>query len=94
VKPISEFHFVEEWATDTPIDWWNAGRIQLNKVIRAFNEWQVEGCDIKEARKLRAKIILGMQTFGRRDGGSAWLDELTGMHAFVEAFLAVADTGN
>ena len=84
---MSKFKFVSEWPTNTSIEWWNKGRAQLNEVIEVYNQWQIKGFDPDEGAKVRAKIILGMQTFGRRDGGNGWLDELTGMLEFVETHL-------
>lgn len=82
---MSEYQFVQEWPEDSPIEWWNAGRKQLNIVIRAFNQWQIDGFEKDEVKKLRAQIIHGMQTFATRDGGN-WMAELQGMLDFVEPY--------
>lgn len=80
----SEYQFLKEWPEDSPIGWWNAGRKQLNIVIRAYNQWQLGGFDADGATKLRAQIIYGMQTFADRDGGGGWMEELEKMLQFVE----------
>lgn len=88
---MTEYRFVEEWATNTPIDWWNAGRAKLNPIIQTYNKWQIDGFCPEAAVKLRAQIICGQQTFASRDGGSGWHDELSGMLAFVEQHIASVD---
>jgi hypothetical protein len=80
-----EYNFVSEWPTDTDIDWWNQGRAQLNPIIKAYNQWQIDGFDTDEAVRLRAQIICGIQTFATRDGGGGWRDELQEMLRFVES---------
>lgn len=79
-----DYNFVEEWDTNSPIDWWNEGRTKLNAIIKPYNQWQIDGFDIEQAKKLRAQIIYGIQTFATRDGGEAWLEELQKMLELVE----------
>ena len=84
---MPEFRFVDEWDEETNIDWWKAGRVKLNKIIRPYNQWQIEGFDQETGERLRAQILCGIQTFAQRDGGGEWLKELEGMLAFVESKL-------
>lgn len=89
-----EYNFVEEWPTDSPIGWWNEGRAKLNKIISAYNQWQIDGFDKEEAVKLQAQIICGLQTFATRDGGGGWADELRKMQEFVSKGLtAISEDG-
>ena len=81
----TEYNFVSEWPTGTGIDWWDAGRTELNVIIKAYNQWQIDGFDAEEAVRLRAQIICGVQTFASRDGGGGWRDELEGMLQSVES---------
>ncbi len=69
----TNYQFVKEWPEDTNIAWWNEGRHELNKVIRLYNKWQVDGFS-----------ELGLQTFANVDGGSGWRDQLDEMKKFVE----------
>ena len=80
----TNYNFVEEWPTDSPIKWWNEGRTKLNVIIKAYNQWQIDGFNSEEATRLRAQIICGLQTFTQKDGGSKWGKELRGMLEFVD----------
>jgi hypothetical protein len=80
----TEYRFVEEWDTNSPIGWWNEGRTKLNEIIKPYNQWQIDGFNKQEIPKLRAQIIYGLQTFATRDGGSEWARELQEMLEFVE----------
>lgn len=78
------YQFEDEMPEDTEVAWLNAGRSQLNQVIRSFNDWQVGGFNLKRAPRVLARIERGIQTFGQQDGGSFWLGVLKRMKAFVE----------
>lgn len=74
----------EEWDENTGIDWWNHGRKQLNVVIRLVNEWTLDGRPAEKAPRLSRRIDMGLQTFGKTDGGSAWAVVLGEMKEYVE----------
>lgn len=38
--------FITELDVDTGINWWNKARIEVNKIIREFNQWQIDGFHI------------------------------------------------
>lgn len=76
--------YLEEWSEDTNVDWWCESRRKLNKVIRKFNWWQINGMKEKKVRKLLAIIEHGKQTFGASDGGSGYWDELDKMETFIK----------
>ena len=79
-----EYQFEAEWDENTDIEWWNKGRRELNVAIRQYNEWQIEGKDEQEKKRLLARIEYGIQTYGQRDGGSTWLEVLQRMKKYVE----------
>lgn len=76
--------YLEEWDENTGINWWNDGRKKLNKVIRKFNQWQINGMTEKKKIKLLSKIDHGKQTFGSWDGGSGYWDELDKMEDYIK----------
>ena len=51
-----ETNYIEEWDENTPIDWWNAGRKKLNKVIKKYNKWQRRGFKYHKGKKLQNKL--------------------------------------
>lgn len=60
-------------------------RIELNKIIESYNNWQIEGYITEEgASRLLAQIEYGKQTIGSQDGGSGYWDELDDMEQFVK----------
>lgn len=82
-----KYQFEEEWDENPPedfrIEWQVEGRKKLNKVIRSFNEWQMDGFPDSGKQKLLALIEHGIQTFGLTNGGSQWMAALERMKAFV-----------
>ncbi len=79
-----EYKFKEKWDENTDINWWKESRIELNKIIEIYNNWQIEGCGSIRAKFLLTKIEYGKQTIGARDGGSGYFDELDEMETFVK----------
>ena len=79
--------FVKKWNEDTPIDWWNESRIELNKIIEIYNNWQIEGFDKENSKKVIAHIEYGKQTIGTLDGGSGYLEALVNMESFVKSMI-------
>lgn len=45
---MSDLKFVEEWNANVNISWWKANREKLNKVIKPYNEWLIDGKFEKE----------------------------------------------
>jgi hypothetical protein len=79
------YKFVQKWDEDVEISWWKESRIELNKIIEAYNNWQIYGnCDIEGSRVILAMIEYGKQTIGSQDGGSGYWSELDGMEKFVK----------
>ena len=79
------YRFVKKWNENVDVKWWKESRIELNKIIQEFNDWQVEDdFDPKKTKKLLAKIEYGKQTIGSQDGGSGYMDELRYMEEFVK----------
>lgn len=79
--------FVDRWPTDSTVEWRKEGRAGLNKVIDEYNDWQVEGCENARGQRLLRLIEKGKQTFGDRDGGGGWLEELLDMETYVKAVI-------
>ena len=79
-----EYKFKQKWDENTDISWWKTSRIELNKIIEVYNNWQMEDdFDKDKARLVLAKIEYGKQTIGSQDGGSGYWDELDEMETFV-----------
>ena len=76
--------YLDEWDENTNINWWDECRKKLNKVIRKFNKWQINGMKEEKVVKLLARIEHGKQTFGSRDGGSGYWYELNKMETFIK----------
>ena len=80
-----EYNFIKKWNEDSPIEWWNECRIELNKIIDVYNKWQMEDdFDEDKSKLVLAKIEYGKQTIGVRDGGSGYLEQLEEMEDFVK----------
>lgn len=76
--------FKNKWDLPTGISWQDESRRELNKIIDAYNNWQIEEVFGElEAKILLSKIELGKQTIGSQDGGSVYWDELDEMEQFV-----------
>jgi hypothetical protein len=85
----TEYKFKKKWDENTNTDWWNASRIELNKIIDAYNNWQMEDdFDKGKSKLVLAKIEYGKQTIGSQDGGSGYLEELDEMETFVREKLS------
>jgi hypothetical protein len=83
-----EYKFKTKWDEDTDISCWKKSRIDLNKIIDDYNNWQIEqDFSVEESRKLLAKIEYGKQTIGSQDGGSGYWDELDEMEQFVKSVI-------
>lgn len=81
-----EYKFKEKWDENTNIYWWKECRIEHNKVIERYNNWQIEDdFDVDKSKKVLALIEYGKQTYGSRDGGSGYYDELEEMEFFVNS---------
>ena len=81
---MPEYRFLSKWDEDTNIDWWRTSRIELNKIIQLYNNWQLDDdFDPDKAKKVLAHIEYGKQTIGAQDGGSGYLEELEDMERFV-----------
>lgn len=80
-----QYRFIEKWDENTDISWWRECRIELNKIIDAYNHWQMEDdFDKDKAKLVLAKIEYGKQTIGSRDGGSDYWELLDKMERFVK----------
>ena len=74
----------------TLISWWRTSRIELNKIIDAYNNWQMEDDFNKDKSKLLlSKIEYGKQTIGSQDGGNGYWRELDEMEKFVRRCLEI-----
>jgi hypothetical protein len=79
-----EYKFKEKWDENIDISWWKTSRIELNKIIEVYNNWQMEDdFDKDKARLVLAKIEYGKRTIGSQVGGSGYWDELDEMETFV-----------
>jgi hypothetical protein len=74
----------KEWPENTPIDWWNQGRRQLNQIIRLVNQWSLAGCPRDATPELLRHIDLGLQTFAGEDGGNGWAETLREMREYLQ----------
>jgi hypothetical protein len=84
----TEYKFIKKWDENTDIDWWRKSRIELNKIIDLYNNWQIEDdFNDDKAKLVLAKIEYGKQTIGSQDGGSGYWDELDEMEKFVKSNL-------
>lgn len=85
---MSKCNFVKEWDTeDLPSyvpDWAIAGRKKLNKIIKKFNNWQIEGFDYNDVKKVLGHIEYAKQTLDK-DGGEYWHIELDKMETFIKS---------
>lgn len=71
------YHFIREWPVDS-LDRWGDERQKMNRVIHAFNEWQIADFDATEERRVRALIEWARQLVGHEsDAYLADLDEMT-----------------
>lgn len=77
----NQYKFITPWPETTNIGWQINGRRSLNKVIDAFNQWQIDG--FGDATTLLALIEHGKQTYAAQDGGSGYMDELETMLHFI-----------
>lgn len=83
-----KYRFVKKWDEDTNITWWKECRIELNKIIECYNDWQItDDFDENRAKFVLAKIEYGKQTIGSRDGGSGYMEELEQMEEFVRSVI-------
>lgn len=79
-----EYKFKEKWDENVTISWWKTSRIELNKIIDEYNNWQIQDdFDKDKSKKVLAKIEYGKQTIGSQDGGSGYWEELDEMEQFV-----------
>lgn len=80
-----EYKFKNKWDEDTPINRWKKSRIELNKIIDVYNDWQIHDNFNKEKSiTVLAMIEYGKQTIGSQDGGSGYWDELDDMEQFIK----------
>ena len=77
--------FIEEWPETSGIVWWDECRAKLNKIIRAFNGWQIDGTPKNEAQRIERLIDHGLQTFASGDGCGGYREELEKMLNYMEA---------
>jgi len=86
----TKYKFIQEWNEDTNISWRKKNRTELNKIIRLFNNWQIENdFDPKKVKYILAKIEYGIQTIGSIDGGEKYMKDLKEMKRFV---LSISNT--
>lgn len=79
-----EYKFKAKWDENTDIAWWRTSRMELNKIINFYNQWQQEdNFDVTKARLLLSKIEYGKQTIGSQDGGGGYMEALEEMEQFV-----------
>ena len=79
-----KYKFKSKWDENTNISWWKESRIELNKIIDEYNNWQIQDNFDKEKSKIvLAKIEYGKQTIGSQDGGSGYWVELDEMEKFI-----------
>lgn len=73
--------------------WQRRSRIELNKIIEVYNQWQIEDdFDKHKSKFVLAKIEYGKQTIGSQDGGSGYLECLLEMENFVKECLNKIET--
>lgn len=82
---MSKNRYFSEWSELTEVPWWNAGRKQLNAVIRLVNDWVLDDCPVEDAPRLLKVIDKGLQTFAATDGGDGWADELREMRTHIQS---------
>lgn len=64
------YKFKSRWSEDVSIGWCKTNRVEFNKIIDAYNNWQIEdNFDKEKAQIVLAKIEYGKQTIGSFDGG-------------------------
>lgn len=79
---------LEYWNENVGISWWKESRVELNKIIKKFNEWQTKhNMSLSKVDKLLTKIENGKNTIGSQNGGSGYYDELDVMEKFVRKTL-------
>ncbi len=82
------YRFIKRWDVNTNVGWWKESRAELNKVIDAYNDWQIhDNCASDKAEILLRKIEYGKQTIGAQDGGEGYLEELENMEKFVRSLV-------
>lgn len=84
--------YFTKWPENTPIDWWNEGRKQLNVIIDKVNAWTLNGAPVEDAALLLRHIDMGLQTFAAQDGGGGWADELREMQQYISERVDVYNT--
>ena len=78
-----KYKFISKWSENTDIKWWNEARRELNIIITAYNQWQIDGFKEEELERLRALFEYGKQTIGSMDGGSRYFEAIEEMEEFV-----------
>lgn len=81
---MSRLKFEEEWDEETEIAWRRDARRILNKVIRAYNDWQIEGCQWVTKGKMLRVIEYGRQMLQNVDGGEDYIAAIDRMEKFVD----------
>jgi len=79
----SRDRYFQEWDEETRIEWWRAGRRQLNVIIREVNRWTLDGAPPDEATRLFRTIDMALKTFATEDVASGWRDVLHQMMHYV-----------
>ena len=79
-----EYKFKKKWDESINVNWMKESRIEINKIIDAYNYWQIED-DFNKGKALfvLTKIKYGKQIIGTQDGGDDYWDELDEMEQFV-----------
>lgn len=77
--------FVEKWPRGTGIQWWDECRSELNAIIEAYNQWQIDGMSPDGKQKVLNLIEYGKQILGTKDGGGGYHQQLVEMQTFVES---------
>jgi hypothetical protein len=47
-----EYKFKKKWDENTDISWWKTSRIELNKIIDEYNNWQIQDDFDKDKSRL------------------------------------------
>lgn len=61
---MENYKFEKYWPTDTGIGWWDESRTELNKIITAYNDWQIQ--DDFEEKASKKVLALIEYSYGHR----------------------------
>lgn len=90
-----EYKFVQKWDENVEIDWWKRSRKRLNRVIEAYNDWQIyDQFDSKKGKTVLAIIRYCKETMSIIDGGSEYLKVLIEMENFINECIEINSYSN